>query len=146
MAEEKPNLCFMFGWRTTRSLLRRLSWLRRRLSVPPRTATTATSSRLWWTAERQATTSTTQPSPTSNTVCKTTCISFRSARFYCRGSSAGRYRRHAARPFSRQLRKLNPCSGRYRGGTRNWAQPRLGGDDSQKGYCDHLRLQTSQAY
>ena len=35
------------GWRTTRSLLRKLSWLRRRSSLHPRTAPTVTSPPLW---------------------------------------------------------------------------------------------------
>ena len=85
LAEEKPNLCYMFGMADGEQSAEKAIMASSLATLPLRTATTATSSRLWWTAKRQATTSTTQPSVTSNTVCRTVCISLRSPRFSLSG-------------------------------------------------------------
>ena len=61
----------------------------------PRTASTVISPPLWWTAERQATTSTMPSSATTNTVYRTTCILLRPARFSLPGELCWTVRRKA---------------------------------------------------
>ena len=69
------------GWRTTKSLSRRLPWLCRQSSLHLRTTSIANSSPLWWTAERQTTLSTMALSATSSAVCGTAFILLCHARF-----------------------------------------------------------------
>ena len=42
--------------------------------------------------------------------------------------------------LSQRQRQPNPRSGRYRGSARDWAQPFLGDDSSQKRHCNHFSI------